>query len=122
MNRVLARVSPDLLVLGELELWPNLLACTHARGIPIVVANARMSEQSARGYSRIRPVVRWMLKKVSLVLARSQADADRFMAFGATDVIVTGSMKFDGVNGKLPALTVPYSPNLSMTSSSCIYY
>ena len=96
---MLARVSPDLLVLGELELWPNLLACTHARGIPIVVANARMSEQSARGYSRIRPVVRWMLKKVSLVLARSQADADRFMAFGATDVIVTGSMKFDGVNG-----------------------
>ena len=99
VNRVLTRVSPDLLVLGELELWPNLLACTHARGIPIVVANARMSEQSARGYSRIRPVVRWMLKKVSLVLARSQADADRFMAFGATDVIVTGSMKFDGVNG-----------------------
>jgi 3-deoxy-D-manno-octulosonic-acid transferase len=48
VNRVLDRVRPDLLVLGELELWPNLLACAHARGIPIVVANARMSEKSAQ--------------------------------------------------------------------------
>ena len=102
VNRVLDRVRPDLLVLGELELWPNLLACVHARGIPVVVANARMSEQSAQGYSRIRPLVRRMLRNVSLVIARSQEDADRFASFtppGGGDVIVTGSMKFDGVQG-----------------------
>jgi 3-deoxy-D-manno-octulosonic-acid transferase len=102
VNRVLDRVRPDLLVLGELELWPNLLACVHARGIPVVVANARMSEKSAQGYGRIRPIVRRMLEKVSLVIARSQEDADRFTSFApleGCDVIVTGSMKFDGVKG-----------------------
>lgn len=106
VNRVLDRVRPDLLVLGELELWPNLLACAHARGVPVVVANARMSEKSTQGYGRIRPIVRRMLEKVSLVIARSQEDADRFTSFappGGCDVIVTGSMKFDGVKGNRQA-------------------
>ena len=109
VNRVLDRVRPDLLVLGELELWPNLLACAHARGIPVVVANARMSEKSAKGYDRIRPIVRRMLGKVSLVIARSQEDADRFASFappGGCDVIVTGSMKFDGVKGDRQAAEI----------------
>ena len=109
VNRVLDRVRPDLLVLGELELWPNLLACAHARGIPVVVANARMSENSAQGYGRIRPLVRHMLGHVSLVIARSQEDADRFASFtppGGCDVIVTGSMKFDGVKGDRQASDV----------------
>ncbi len=99
VNAVLDRVRPDLLVLGELELWPNLLACTHARGIPIVMANARMSERSFAGYARIRPLVRRMLGRVDLVAARSEPDAGRFRALGARDVAVTGSMKFDGVKG-----------------------
>ena len=99
IDRVLDRVRPDLLVLGELELWPNLLARAARRGIPVVVANARMSERSAAGYSRIRPLVRRMLARVDLVIARSPADADRFAALGARDVVVTGSMKFDGVKG-----------------------
>lgn len=99
VDRVLDRVRPDLLVLGELELWPNLLARVRRRGIPIVVANARMSERSATGYARMRPLVRRMLARVGLVVARSQADADRFAALGAPTVMVTGSMKFDGVIG-----------------------
>ena len=99
VDRVLDRVRPDLLVLGELELWPNLLAQVRRRGIPIVVANARMSERSAAGYARIRPLVRRMLSSVGLVVARSQADGDRFAALGAPEVVVTGSMKFDGIRG-----------------------
>jgi 3-deoxy-D-manno-octulosonic-acid transferase len=99
VDRVLDRVRPDLLVLGELELWPNLVTRARRRGIPIVVANGRMSERSAAGYGRIRPLVRRMLDSVSLVVARSPADAERFAALGARDVAVTGSMKFDGVKG-----------------------
>jgi 3-deoxy-D-manno-octulosonic-acid transferase len=99
VNATLDRVRPSLLVLGELELWPNLLACTQARGIPIVVANARMSERSFSGYARIRPLVRRMLGRVDLVAARSEPDAGRFRVLGARDVAVTGSMKFDGVKG-----------------------
>jgi 3-deoxy-D-manno-octulosonic-acid transferase len=99
VDRVLDRVRPDLLVLGELELWPNLVDRVRRRGIRIVVANARMSERSAAGYRRIRPLVARMLGGVTLVIARSQADADRFAALGARDVVVTGSMKFDGIRG-----------------------
>ena len=102
VDRVLDRVRPDLLVLGELELWPNLLARVHARGIPVVVANARMSEKSAAGYARIAPLVRRMLGHVSLVVARSQEDAGRFASFTPQEgsaIEVTGSMKFDGVKG-----------------------
>ena len=106
VGRVLDRVRPAAVVLGELELWPNLLAGIARRGIPVVVANARMSEQSARGYSRIRPLVCRMLGRVTVVSARSQADADRFAGLGATAVRVTGSMKFDGVRGDRAAADV----------------
>lgn len=99
VDNVLDRIRPDLLVLGELELWPNLLARTQARRIPIVVANARMSERSFAGYGRIRPLVARMLGRVDVVAARSRHDADRFAALGGRDVTVTGSMKFDGVKG-----------------------
>jgi len=99
VDRVLDRVRPDLLVLGELELWPNLVARTRRRDVPVVIANGRLSERSAAGYGRIRPLVRRTLGAVSLVVARSQADADRFTALGASHVAVTGSMKFDGVKG-----------------------
>ena len=99
VDRVLDRVRPDLLVLGELELWPNLLARARRRGIPVVVANGRMSERSAAGYARIGPLVRRMLGRVDLVVARSAADAARFTARGAATVVVAGSLKFDGVRG-----------------------
>jgi 3-deoxy-D-manno-octulosonic-acid transferase len=99
VDRVLDRVRPDAVVLGELELWPNLVARIHRRGVPLVVANGRMSERSAAGYARIRPLVRHTLAAIPLVVARSRADADRFSNLGAPHVIVTGSMKFDGVKG-----------------------
>ena len=99
VDRVLDRVAPDLLVLGELELWPNLLARTARRGIPIVVANARMSPRSSAGYARVATLVRRMLRRVSVVVARSPEDGERFTALGAPRVVVAGSMKFDGVRG-----------------------
>jgi 3-deoxy-D-manno-octulosonic-acid transferase len=99
IDRVLDRVRPDIVVLGELELWPNLVARVRRRGIPIIVANGRMSERSAAGYARISLLVRRTLESISLVVARSQADADRFTALGAPHATVTGSMKFDGVKG-----------------------
>jgi 3-deoxy-D-manno-octulosonic-acid transferase len=106
VGRVFDRVRPAALVLGELELWPNLLAAAARRGIPVIVANARMSERSADGYARIRPLAHRMLGRVTVVSARSQADADRFEALGAACVRVAGSMKFDGVRGDRDAAEV----------------
>jgi len=99
VRRAFERVNPDLLVLGELELWPHLLGEARRRRLPIVVANGRLSERSARGYRRIAPIVRRMLGCVTLVSARSAADAARFRALGAPMVVDAGSMKFDGVRG-----------------------
>jgi len=70
------------------------------------VANARMSERSARGYGRIAWLARRMLGMVTVVAARSRQDADRFAALGARDVRVVGSMKFDGVRGDRSAADV----------------
>lgn len=106
VRRVLHRVQPDLLVLGELELWPQLLALTAARGVPIAVVNARMSERSFRGYRRFAWLARRMLRRLTVVIARSRADADRFAALGAADVVVAGSMKYDGARGERTAAMV----------------
>jgi 3-deoxy-D-manno-octulosonic-acid transferase len=99
VSRVFNQVRPDLLVLGELELWPNLLAAAAKRDVPVVIANARMSERSFRGYRKLRGLVRGMLRRVTVISARARDDAERFSALGAADVRVTGSMKFDGVRG-----------------------
>jgi 3-deoxy-D-manno-octulosonic-acid transferase len=106
VDRVLDRVRPDLIVLGELELWPTLLSQATHRDIPVIVANGRMSERSFRGYGRIAPLARRMLGRVATVAARSQSDADRFAALGAREVVVTGSLKFDGVRGDRAATEV----------------
>jgi len=99
VSRGFDRTRPAVLVLGELELWPNLLSAARRNEVPVVIANARMSETSFAGYRRVRGLAARMLGRVTVVSARSQADADRFRSLGAADVRVAGSMKFDGVRG-----------------------
>lgn len=92
-------VRPGLVVLLELELWPNFLAECHRQQIPVAVINARMSERSHRGYSRIRSLMAPLFGKLALVAAQSQANADRLRSLGvaADRLHVSGSVKFDGV-------------------------
>ena len=99
IRRFLKRVQPDCLVLGELELWPNLIRTTHGAGIPVVVANGRISESSFRGYRRVAWLMRRLLRSVDLVLAQNATYKKRFVALGTPEerVSVTGSVKFDGV-------------------------
>lgn len=106
VRAVMTRVQPDLIVLGELELWPNLLGIARDRGIPVIVANGRMSDRSFRGYRRLGGIARRMLSQLAAVLARSEQDAARFRSLGAGNVEVTGSMKFDGVAGDRQAADV----------------
>jgi len=93
----LRRVRPRVLVIMETELWPNMLAAARAHGIPVVLANARLSERSARGYGRAGWLTRPMLQNLALIAAQDQATASRFQALGvpASRVSVTGSIKFD---------------------------
>lgn len=95
--RFLRYWRPCALVVMETELWPNTLAAAHAAGLPVLLANARLSERSARGYARAGVLTREMLMHLSKVAAQDEATATRFRALGMPDehVIVTGSLKFD---------------------------
>jgi 3-deoxy-D-manno-octulosonic-acid transferase len=91
----LERWAPRLGVLMETELWPNLLAQCAARGVPVALANARMSERSAQGYRRWRALTAPAIRSLAAVCAQSEADAARLRALGAPHVTVTGNLKFD---------------------------
>ena len=93
----LKRVKPAFMVIMETELWPNTIHRTHLRGCPIVLANARLSERSAKGYRRLKPAVGWMLNELSLVICQHQNDAKRFASLGIDEskISVTGSVKYD---------------------------
>jgi 3-deoxy-D-manno-octulosonic-acid transferase len=80
----------------ETELWPNLIHACSRREVPVVLANARLSARSARGYKRFAGLTRPMLRQLELVAAQSEEDAQRFIDAGAkaADVRVTGSLKF----------------------------
>jgi 3-deoxy-D-manno-octulosonic-acid transferase len=93
--RFLNRARPRLALIMETELWPNLYHQCRKRGIPLVLANVRMSEKSARGYRRFTSFTRATLANVSLVGAQTEADALRVRTLGAARVEVTGSIKFE---------------------------
>lgn len=96
VNRALKRVRPDVLILAELELWPNLLHAAHREGVAVAVFNGRLSECSFRGYRRLGPFVKRVLANVDLIAAQNETYAERFRALGATNVHVCGNIKFDG--------------------------
>lgn len=97
INRFLNRFKPRLLVVMETELWPNLIHFSWRRKVPIVIANARMSEKSARGYQRLPMLTRPMLREITLVAAQSDQDGERLVELGLppASLQVTGTVKFD---------------------------
>jgi 3-deoxy-D-manno-octulosonic-acid transferase len=92
------RVRPDVLVLAELELWPNLIRAAKRRGAEVAVINGRLSEKSFRGYRRIRWFIGRLLRRIDVIAAQDETYGGRFAALGAeqAQIEVTGSMKFDG--------------------------
>ncbi len=95
VERFLAHFRPRLAILMETEVWPNLLFACRQRDVPVVLANARMSERSARGYARWPGLTRPAFASLSAVCAQSAADAERLRSLGAVNVKVTGNLKFD---------------------------
>jgi 3-deoxy-D-manno-octulosonic-acid transferase len=95
--RFLRRLQPKLAVIMETELWPNHIHQCARCGIPTVLANARLSEKSTRGYARFAGLTRPMLAEMSWIAAQTEAEAERFRQLGAHPecVSVTGSIKFD---------------------------
>jgi 3-deoxy-D-manno-octulosonic-acid transferase len=95
VRRFVAHFRPRLGILMETELWPNLLSECRRAGVPVLLANARLSEKSAHGYRRVGPLAREALADLAAVSAQTEADAARLTALGAHGVAITGNLKFD---------------------------
>lgn len=96
-RRLVRRLQPRIAIIMETELWPNMVAECKRAGVPVVLANARLSERSARGYQRVSPLVGPMFAALDWLAVQSAAEAERFIALGARQeaLAVTGSIKFD---------------------------
>lgn len=97
MARFLGLVQPRLVLVMETEIWPNMLSACARRGIPVILANARLSARSARGYARLGGFSTRVMRRFTLIAAQTGDDAGRFIDLGVEPrrVRVTGSIKFD---------------------------
>ncbi len=97
VNRFLKRTKPAIAIIMETELWPNLIHCLRQQHIPIMIANARLSQRSCKGYQRIRTLARQMMESITIVAAQSPLDGEHFKALGLSDkqLLISGNIKFD---------------------------
>jgi 3-deoxy-D-manno-octulosonic-acid transferase len=95
VRRFLDHYRPRLGILLETEVWPNLVHACAARGVPLFLANARLSEKSLHGYLRVPGLARETFSRFSAIAAQTREDADRLRLLGARHVDVTGNLKFD---------------------------
>ncbi|MRW85185.1 3-deoxy-D-manno-octulosonic acid transferase [Pseudoduganella sp. FT26W] len=97
VSRFIRHFQPSVCILMETEVWPNLIAVCGARGVPVVLANARLSERSLRKATRFGSLLTDAARGIALVAAQTEADAQRVRSLGVQRVEVTGSIKFDVV-------------------------
>lgn len=95
VRRFLDHWRPDLVLFAESELWPNALGEAHARRIPVILVNARLSQRSFERWKRLPHTAMQLLSHIDLCLAQSNADAARFSDLGAPRVLVGGNLKYD---------------------------
>jgi 3-deoxy-D-manno-octulosonic-acid transferase len=97
MRRAFRGIQPAICLLMELEVWPNFVLIADQLNIPVVVVNGRISNESFTKYKKIKPIVKRIFQKLSLILAQTDEYAQRFIEIGSPNrrVIVTGSLKYD---------------------------
>jgi 3-deoxy-D-manno-octulosonic-acid transferase len=94
VRRFLDHWRPDLACWVESEFWPNLILETEARGIPLLLLNARISDRAFANWRRARGAIARLLSAFALCLAQSDRDAERLMALAARNVRFVGNLKF----------------------------
>jgi 3-deoxy-D-manno-octulosonic-acid transferase len=95
VGRFLDHWRPDLALFVESDLWPNMIIEASARGVPMVLVNGRLSEDSFRRWRRLPGSIAHLLRQLDLCLAGTPADATRFGELGAPQVVITGNLKLD---------------------------
>lgn len=97
IKRFLKTTKPKIVIIMETELWPNFISQCYKQKIPLIIANARLSERSAARYGKLGKAVKQLFSKISMVAAQNQQDGERFVSLGlpADHLAITGSIKFD---------------------------
>lgn len=97
VNRFIRRINPQLCIIMETEMWPNLLRCLRRKKIPVMLANARISERSKNNYKIISNITRNMLSTYAVVSAQGLLDGERFIELGLDPqkLMLSGNIKFD---------------------------
>lgn len=95
--RFLRHLHPDICIVVETELWPNMLAACARRHVPVILANARLSSHSAKGYQKVSTLTRDMMRHLTWVAAQDHVTGQRFVDLGLSpsQLKVVGSIKFD---------------------------
>ncbi len=93
--RFIAHYAPRICILMETEVWPNLVAACNAKNVPLALVNARLSQRSLTKGRRYASLMRPAAQGITCVAAQTMADAERLQVFGASNVQVTGNLKFD---------------------------
>jgi len=95
VRRFLEHWQPDLALMVESDLWPNIILQTTARRVPLILVNGRLSESSLRRWRRFPATIAALLARFELCLARTPADAISYGELGAPHIVTTGNLKFD---------------------------
>lgn len=97
INGVLKRLKPQVLIIAETEIWPNLINACRRSNIPVILVNGRISNKAFKRYKLARFISRALLKKVNFICAQTAEDKKRFVYLGAPfeNIRVSGNMKYD---------------------------
>lgn len=95
--RFIRHFAPKICILMETEVWPNLIRQCNRHQVPVVLANARLSQRSLAKAQRLGKLILDAARGITLVAAQTPDDAARVRQLGVREVVVTGSIKFDVV-------------------------
>lgn len=97
IQRFITRINPEMLIIVETEIWPNLYAACAQKNIPLLLVNARLSTKSTRQYLRLKHLVSETLHYATLIAVRSEEDKQHFLSLGAPfeKIELVGNTKFD---------------------------
>ncbi len=124
MNKVINLVNPKLAVIIETEIWPNFVYGLAERGIPLILANGRISEKSFSRYKRVKPFIKNVLQNFSHFNMQTDHDAERILGIGADEnqVSVTGNIKFDSAKiVEKPVADIDFLNELSLKQNTHIF-
>lgn len=105
IQRFLEKTRPDMCLLAETEVWPNLTYFAKKKGIPLILVNGRLSEKSLQKSLKVGSLITDAMGRLDLALAQSEEDAGRLRRCGCKDICVTGNLKFDYVPNELQVRT-----------------